>query len=162
MNINHGGKHNERVVITTAFPAATARSVPHISRFIFASTPEENSSMSTTAGLPMSAIASASFRWLPPLKRLASRSAYPASPAATNIASTLLLSSVPGRRPLSRPYTSKCSRTESCASTAVNCGQTPSESRAACGWDTIETSLIRICPVVGGISPPRSMSAQQS
>jgi hypothetical protein len=54
--------------------AASARSVPHISRFMRASTPDENSSMSTTAGSPMSAIASASLRWLPPESALAARS----------------------------------------------------------------------------------------
>jgi hypothetical protein len=54
------------VVITTALFADSALSVPHISRFIFASTPDENSSMSTTDGLPISAMASASLRWFPP------------------------------------------------------------------------------------------------
>ncbi len=56
------GQHS-RVVITIAFPTATFFSVRHISLFIFASTPLENSSISSTLGFPTSAIASASFRW---------------------------------------------------------------------------------------------------
>ena len=42
-----------RVVMTIAFPTATFLSVLHISRFIFASTPVENSSMRITDGLPV-------------------------------------------------------------------------------------------------------------
>ena len=41
-----------RVVMTTAFPTATFLNVPHMSLFILASIPVENSSMSTTEGLP--------------------------------------------------------------------------------------------------------------
>ena len=42
-----------RVVMTIAFPTATFLSVLHMSRFIFASTPVENSSMRITDGLPV-------------------------------------------------------------------------------------------------------------
>lgn len=41
-----------RVVITTALPIATFRKVPHISRFILASIPVENSSIRITEGFP--------------------------------------------------------------------------------------------------------------
>ena len=49
----HMSTGDARVVMTTAFPTATFLNVPHISRFILASIPVENSSMSTTEGLPV-------------------------------------------------------------------------------------------------------------
>lgn len=102
-----------RVVMIIAFPTATFRNVFHISRFIFASIPVENSSMRIHDGfpetnhqsalevlrmrayVPMSAIARDSFRWFPPESLLARRSAYKWSDVACIKFSTLLFSSSP-------------------------------------------------------------------
>ena len=45
-------KHHSRVVMTTAFPTATFLKTDHMSRFIFASIPVLNSSMSRFVGFP--------------------------------------------------------------------------------------------------------------
>ena len=46
-------KRYSRVVITTAFPIATFLKTDHMSRFIFASIPVLNSSMSKFVGFPV-------------------------------------------------------------------------------------------------------------
>lgn len=46
-------KDDLRVVMMTALPTDTFRRVFHMSRFILGSMPVENSSMRTTAGLPV-------------------------------------------------------------------------------------------------------------
>ena len=103
---------------------------------------------------PSSAIASASLRWFPPESVFARRSAYGASPVA---ASTRTTSGAWRGTPLSAAYSARCSRTFSCASIAVNCGHTPSASRAACVCATTEWPLIEIEPEEGVISPPVSV-----
>lgn len=85
-----------------ALSTATALNVRHISLFFLASIPVENSSMRTTDGLPINAIASDSFLWFPPESLLANRSAYTFNPVASRSESTLVRSSS-GRSPLSRP-----------------------------------------------------------
>ena len=57
---------HSRVVITTALPIATLRRVFHISLFIFASIPVENSSIKTHAGLPRSGFIACSRKKMKP------------------------------------------------------------------------------------------------
>lgn len=56
------------VVSSTAFPPETRRRVSHRSRLVEGSTPVENSSIRTTAGLPSNAIASDSLRYVEQLE----------------------------------------------------------------------------------------------
>ena len=146
---------NLRVVIITALPLATLRSVCHISRFILGSIPVENSSMSKTDGFPMSAIASESFLWFPPESLLASRSAYIFKAVPWSMASILSSSSWPLCSPLRRPYTIKCSLTLSWESMAVNWGQTPRAERAVRGCRITDTPSMSTSPISGRTSPPK-------
>ena len=159
-----------------ALPTEILLSVSHISRFILASMPVENSSMSITGGfpgrsivkygqcssynnnsIPISAIAKDSFRWFPPDSLLARRSAYCFKEVASIMLSTLRSTSVLRWSPFSRPYMIKCSRTVNWESIAVNCGQTPNDRRASLGRCTIENPLISASPASGMTSPPRHM-----
>lgn len=63
-------------------------------------------------------------------------------------------SSIPLRRPFSRPYTIKCSRTVRCESIAVNWGQTPSEDLATVGCRRTDLPCILMSPESGNNSPP--------
>ena len=58
------------------------------------------------------------------------------------------------RRPLRRPYISRCSRTVNCESIAVNCGHTPNDRRADLGWCTTDVSRTKTSPESGTTSPP--------
>lgn len=107
----------------------------------------------------MSAIASDNLRWFPPESWLANRSAYMFNEVAAMSDSTLEVSSGPRMSPLRRPYINKCSRTVSCASMAVNWGQTPSARRALRGELTTEMPLILTSPMSGTTSPPSKVHA---
>lgn len=90
------------VVMRTARSLVNARSVPHASRLLKGSTPEENSSISTTGRSPKSASARDSLRWLPPERLLANSSALAVSPAPARRTLMSRFNAVDGT-PLRRP-----------------------------------------------------------
>mmetsp|Transcript_30572 Transcript_30572/g.100243 ORF Transcript_30572/g.100243 Transcript_30572/m.100243 type:complete len:309 (-) Transcript_30572:1580-2506(-) len=107
----------ECVVSTTARPTIARRSTVHRRRRETGSSPADGSSSNTTSGSPTRAQATHSFRFMPPLRRLARRSGTRASSTSSKNASTTAFRAAPlatlwraVRRSRNR---SRCSRQDS-------------------------------------------------